>query len=112
MKNMKNLFFALVLVSSSLFATTKPVTKDNAPKVITETVGTLLEKPNFEIDNDITAQVVLMLNKNNEIVVLSVDSKNTVVTDFIKNRLNYKKLPVLLNTKNETYVLPVRITAS
>ena len=55
--------------------------------------------------------ICLTLNKNNEIVVLSVDSNELYVENFIKSRLNYKELPSLFSTKEKTFKVPVRVVA-
>ena len=70
----------------------------------------MLQNPDFLINEDIKAMVSFTVNKKNQIVVLSVDTKNDSVELYIKNRLNYKKLSQLILNKSRIYELPVRLT--
>ena len=45
-----------------------------------------------EINEDVTVKVYLTVNDNHETVVIRVDSKDETVKDYIKNKLNYKKI--------------------
>ena len=78
MKTIKSiLLVAAVAFSSVLSANTNPNASNPAAaaesNVITQEVGKLLQNPYFNVDEEITANVTLTINKNNEIVVLSVD---------------------------------------
>lgn len=109
MKNLKTILLALVIATSSvLSARTEPV-KKTVKTSITQDVSDLLKNPTFRVEKELLADVTLTVNKNNEIVVLSVDSESSQVINFIKNRLNYNKLSENVDAK--TYVVPVRITA-
>lgn len=106
------LLIVAVSFSSLLSANNNPTKRKLEPAKITNAIGKLLEKPTLDIKDDITANVTIALNKNNEIVVLSVDTENSWVTSYIKERLNYQKLENLTIRQNKTFVVPVRITAS
>ena len=109
MKTIKTLLLIVAITFSTvLSASTTP--ENNEPTTMTEEIGKLLKDPSFTIDQDITATVTITFNDANEIVVLSVDSENSEVKSFIKNRLNYTKLSTDLVTNNNTYTVPVRIT--
>jgi hypothetical protein len=110
MKTIKSfLLVAVIAFSSVLSASTNPIEKaENG--VISKEVSKLLKNPSFEITKDILASVKLVVNKNNEIVVLSVDSESETVIEYIKSRLNYNKLSVAVD--EQTYIVPVRITTS
>ena len=108
MKTIKSIMLALaLLVGTTLFATNPDVNKVNKDKVSQE-IAQLLKGPTFELDEDTAASVILMVNKNNELVVLSVDTENAQIERYIKSRLNYKKLENLLERGKE-YKLPVTI---
>jgi flagellar basal body-associated protein FliL len=110
MKQLKILLLAVAFTASGvLFASNEDKKSDSA--VITESIGKLLKSPSFLVDKDIIVSVTITLNRNNEIVVLSVDSKELYVENFIKSRLNYKKLPSTFYTKEKTFKVPVRVTA-
>lgn len=111
MKKIQILCFAL-LVSLSSFANNsnpKNSTDKIKPNVVTAAISKLLEKPSFEVNEEINTTVSIMLNNENELVVLSVDSENEVVENYIKGRLNYQKLSAASLAKNKSYDVPVRI---
>ena len=112
MRQLKALLLVLALTfSSTLMANTNPEDRATESEVITGKIGKLLENPNFDVQNEITAFVTLTLNKNNELVVLSVDSDEQKMTGYIKSRLNYKKISESFETLDGKFIVPVRITA-
>ncbi len=105
MKNVKVILVATALLIGTLFTTAAvpaPVKKTNFSVEIEK----LLENPNFDIE--VTTSVCFVINSEGEIVVLSVDTKDTVVERFIKSRLNYEKIEAHL-IKGREYRVPVRI---
>lgn len=110
MKQLKTLLLAVAITASGVLAASNEDKKADSV-VITEEIGKLLKDPSFLVDKDIVADVNLTLNKNNEIVVLSVDSNELYVENFIKSRLNYKELPSSFSTKEKTFKVPVRVVA-
>lgn len=110
---MKSTIKVLLLVvaitfSNVLFASTdRPTEKE--PKTLTEEIQDLLKHPNFTTTENMQANVTLMLNKNGELVVLAIDSESKIAKNFIKRRLNYKKLDVDVENLNKTFVVPVLI---
>lgn len=110
MKQLKTLLLAVLITASSVLSASNEDKKADSV-VITEEIGKLLKDPSFLVDKDIVADVTLILNKNNEIVVLSVDSNELYVENFIKSRLNYKELPATFTSKERTFKVPVRVTA-
>ncbi|QNJ98331.1 hypothetical protein [Constantimarinum furrinae] len=99
--------FGLIL-TTTLTAATKPVAVVSSP-TSTE-IGELLQNPNFLVEQEMQANVTFVLNKDNEIVVLSVDTDNDTVDRYVKNRLNYQKLNVSLK-QGTAYKVPIRITS-
>lgn len=108
MKQLKTLLLALAITVSGVLSASNE-DKKAASVVITEEIGKLLKDPNFLVDKEIVASVTLTLNKNNELVVLSVDSEELYVEDFIKSRLNYKELPLTYSGTDKTFKVPVRV---
>lgn len=105
MKKVKVILVATALLFGTLLTTAAvpaPVTKTN----FSVEIGKLLENPNF--DMEVTTSVCFVINSDGEIVVLSVDTKNTIVERFIKSRLNYEKIKSRL-IKGKEYTVPVRI---
>jgi len=71
----------------------------------------LLNENNLAVDSyDLTAKVLFTLNSEKEIVVISVDTKDTDLETFVKRKLNYKKVEVEEVKQGKMYKLPVRVT--
>jgi hypothetical protein len=100
--------FVLLMSTTMLTAAEKPL----LPKDKTSSeIAKLLKDPGFAVEVETTAYVTFVVNKENEIVVLSVESKNETMEKFIKQRLNYKKLESS-STQGKEYIVPVRMTAN
>ncbi len=111
MRTIKTLLLIVALTFSSvLVASTNAEDKKAESVAITEEIGKLLKDPSFSVDYEIIANVTVTLNKNNEFVVLSVETDANFLESYIKSRLNYQELPVTLNDSEKTYIVPVRIT--
>ena len=109
MKTIKMLLLVVAITFSSvLSASTAP--KNAETLAITTDVAKRLENPSFILEKEALANVTVTVNKNNELVVLSVDSDNQEIVDYIKGRLNYSKISVELYDKSKTYIVPVRLT--
>ncbi|WP_108868057.1 hypothetical protein [Aquimarina aquimarini] len=108
MRKLSVLFLAVAFaVSSVASANTEPSKK--VEENLNKEVSTLLKKPSFKIKKELKAYVTFTVNDLGEIVVLSVDSKSVVLKDFIKYRLNYRKVGTQFNLKAKTFKMPVRI---
>jgi flagellar capping protein FliD len=108
MKSIKMLVLVVTITFSSvLTASTEP--KDAEASAITTEVFKRLENPKFLLETDVLVNVTLTLNKNNELVVLTVDSENEGIVSYIKDRLNYNKVPVDIYNKGRNYIVPVRL---
>ncbi len=111
MRTIKTLLLVVALTFSSVLVASTNVEDKRAESVaITEEIGRLLQNPSFLVDEEITAKVLVTLNKNNEFVVLSVETDEIYVENFIKSRLNYQELPVTLKDGAKTFIVPIRIT--
>jgi len=112
---MKTIKIALLVVAmtftATLSASTDPI-KTPVSKIesadVAKAISRLLDKPRFEIKNELTAQVTFTLNGDNEIVVLFVNTEDETFENYIKSRLNYSKLNLRLK-RNMKYSVPVRI---
>ena len=113
MKTIKSIVLVFAIAFSSvLSASTNPVTEaptSSDEKVITQEVSKLLQDPSFDVDHDMKAQVTITINKDNEIVVLSVDTKDESIESYIKARLNYNQLPSALTANAKTFIVPVTL---
>ena len=108
MKTIKTLLLVVaIMFSSVLSASTLPPT--SGPDDIREAVYELLDNPSFILEENLEAFVTLKFNKHNEIVVLSVDSESRLLEEYVKERLNYKRVDFNISDKNETFLIPVRM---
>tara|TARA_R110000787_G_scaffold41071_16_gene101664 strand:- start:17054 stop:17386 length:333 start_codon:yes stop_codon:yes gene_type:complete len=106
MKKVNVILVALALFIGTLtsYAGVDPVTTTETTKEFVK----LLKAPGFEIDSEIKVVVTFVVNKNNEVVVLSVDCEAKQICNYIKSRLNYQKINTDLQ-KGVEYKIPVRI---
>lgn len=89
----------LLLSTNAVFATD---TVDKHLKTFSTQIHKMLKKNTPDIDGQwVTAQVRFTMNREGEIVVLSVETPNIALEDFVKRRLNDQKstLRILLREK-------------
>ena len=108
--------FSLVLVAAMLLFSGNLVandaTKADPTGELTSQIGDLLDNNSFVLeDTDLTAKVKFTLNEDGQIVVLHVDTKDSVLEAFVKARLNYQKVNFDGFREGRMYTVPVRITA-
>ncbi|MCD8435564.1 hypothetical protein [Tenacibaculum dicentrarchi] len=113
MKTIKFLLVALFLSVNVLVANaTNPSDKKEELVLINKEVHKLLKNPKFELNSDVSVIVKLTVNSKNELIVLSVNSKNDNqrIENYIKTSLNYKKIAGKVTT--DVYNLPVTLMAA
>jgi hypothetical protein len=109
MKTLKTVFLALsILITSSAFAT--DTVTISTPETVTKEMTALLDNPSFLVTQEQTVSVEFVLNKNNEVVVLSVDCDDADVINFINDRLNRQELDNKLE-QGKVYILPVKFVS-
>ena len=57
----------------------------------------------------LSANIKFALNGKGEIVVLTVDTKQEVVANFVKSRLNYKKVATAIKARNKIFKVILKI---
>tara|TARA_R100000935_G_scaffold21876_4_gene40551 strand:+ start:110726 stop:111052 length:327 start_codon:yes stop_codon:yes gene_type:complete len=103
MKTLKTVFVALsILITSSAFAATT-----GTPETVTKEITALLDHPSFLVTQESTVMVEFILNRDNEVVVLSVDCDDAAVRNFINERLDRKVLDSKLQ-QGKVFTLPVK----
>lgn len=107
---------SLVFVAAMLLATGNVLATDTEgvkpEKSLSQQISKILAQNSFTNEvQDLTAQVRFTLNNEGEIVILSVDTDDTRLESFVKNKLNYKKVEVNAIEEGKLYTIPVRITA-
>tara|TARA_R110001592_G_C13176885_1_gene750408 strand:- start:1228 stop:1584 length:357 start_codon:yes stop_codon:yes gene_type:complete len=117
MKNLKTIIAIVAISISSVVSVaantnTEPTSKDSKTILRTEIVS-LLGNHSYDLsDKTLEAQVSVMLNNKNELIVVSVSSKDEAVAGFVKSKLNYKRVTVKGITKGTIYRIPLKMIQS
>ena len=92
MKNFKTIITVIAISLSTVFsATASEENPTEAKKNLRTTIVSILgDKIPLDIKKDCNAEVSFMVNSENELVVISVDSKVSGFNTYVKNKLNYK----------------------
>jgi hypothetical protein len=113
MKNLKTIIAIIAISISSVVsvaASTEPATKEAKTILRTEIVS-LLGNHQFDLEDTILeARVSVMLNNQNQLIVVSVNSKSETVSNFVKSKLNYKTIDVKGIEKGTIYIVPLKMT--
>ena len=109
---------SLILIAAMLFSIGNVFANDpslvsnvDPEKKLTLQIGELMKENSFANEGyDLLAQVRFTLNKESEIVVLSVATQDELLESFVKSRLNYEKVSVNGFEEGQIYVVQVRIS--
>lgn len=106
---MKKLFLLLAItVSTTLFANNSRPAEVVKSEIRTEIIK-LLGNANFKINQVETAEVEFMINSKGEVIVLTVDTDNSDVETFVKNKLNYRSITNKFIVKGKVYKMPLKL---
>ena len=110
---MKNLKLIITVIALSLFVTsatyaneTETTSSDQLSSQVAELLG---NHPFDEVEEGIEATVSFMLNKEGEIVIVSVDSDSEGVEQFVKEKLNYQKVNTIGLKNGKIYEIPLTL---
>lgn len=113
MKNFKTLITIIALGLTTVFsaAEKEPVKKANSEtKTLRKEMSSYIGKNiPIEVKKTTTAEISFIINSKNEIVVLTVDSKESALNKYLKNKLNYKKVTTKGIKKGEVYKIPLKV---
>ena len=105
---------ALLLSAGNVFAI-EGALKAKSPKAkICNQIERLLEERsgfNLGDSNELYAVVRFMLNGEQEIIVLSVETQDERLEGFVRARLNYEKVADQNLKEGKTYRVPIRVRA-
>jgi len=111
MKNVKIFISAIVLTlfvsATAMASTTTETTSKN--KLRTELIKLLGDYEFSFNQKTLTANISFIVNDKNEVVILSVNSKDENILSYVKRKLNYKKINCSGITKGKIYVMPLKI---
>ena len=62
-------------------------------------------------DQDLKGKILFIINKDQEIVVLSVEADTREMETYIKGSLNYKKVAIGKWVEGKKYLVPILVTA-
>ncbi len=110
MRKFKLMALALVIGTASLFASNGEDPKEPNKKIRSQIVS-LLQAPDFIIENETTIMLTFTFSSQGEIVVLNVDSRDKNILNYIRKNLNYKKVDNP-GERDKLYTMPLKVTAS
>ena len=105
---MKKLVFLVLFVGTFTFANNSNPANAVKNELRTQIVK-LLGKANFVIENNIETVVEFMVNKNGEIIVLTVNSDSNSVKQYIKQKLNYNTVVTTPNVRGKVFKMPLKL---
>ena len=91
MKNLKLFILALAIGTTSLFASNMNQ-NETEKKEIKNNIVKLESYSNYTNDTEKKVTLKFSINSNAEIVVLSLDSKNATILNYVRQNLNGKKI--------------------
>ena len=118
MKNLKTIIAVVaigLLTALPAAANTNPTnpTSKTAKTVLRAEIVSLLGNHKYDLYNEtLEAQVSVMLNNQNQLVVVAVNSKNEVISSYVKTKLNYKRVDVKGIKKGTVYRVPLKMVQS
>ena len=111
MRNLKSII-AILLFSLTISFSANAIEKDPS-KVTSELRSEIMkflgDKVPLDLKSTSTAEVSFMINNQNQLVVIDVDSNLKDFNTFVKNKLNYKKIATKGISKGEIYRIPFTI---
>lgn len=107
----KQIALTTVLLVFAITSTNANPTREPGTLKLSEQIQKLLDNSTFDLsEGEMKAQVRFTLNKEGEIVVLSVDTEDSSLEGFVKGRLNYRKVQLDQVEEGKIYAVQVRVT--
>ena len=108
MKKLAVLFFGFAMSVTTLFANNDlEKGKEEARATLRTEIIKLLG--NYRVEETTTAEVSFMINRKGEIVVLSVESENEDLENYVKAALNYQSVEKTIAKRMKVYKLPLKM---
>ncbi|CAM1358720.1 conserved exported hypothetical protein [Tenacibaculum litopenaei] len=104
MRKLVVIITALILSSTSLMANENPVKKEIRTNIVK-----LLKKAKFNIQTDVQTTIEFLVTKKGEVVILDIDCSNPEICNYIKSKLNYKRVATSANTSVQIFKMPLKI---
>jgi len=110
MKKFKLMALALVIGTASLFAANGESIKEPTKEIRNQIVS-LLQTPDFVVENETVVTLTFTFSSQGEIVILNVDSRDKNILNYVRENLNYKKVDNP-GQRDKIYTMPLKVTAS
>jgi len=106
--------FKLILLVSTVFVMNVTSAFSNPIKPTDQLRGEIVDIIGFSFLDDFegseyAAEVLFTVNSEHELIVLSVNSESEDAEDYLRNKLNYKKVNHTPTKYGEIYLLPVKM---
>ncbi|MEO1012623.1 MAG: hypothetical protein AAFX53_15055 [Bacteroidota bacterium] len=110
MRKLGFVWVAIAILSASSILANNPI-GDTPVEAMKAQVKELLSSYQADLDqrNSVTATIRFMVNRENEFVVLSVDTKDKYLGHFIKSKLNYRKVNAQGISRGRKYIIPLKV---
>ena len=118
MKNFKTLITILTIsIASILPASANANVDPDNPQTVhtalrTQIVKLLGNHYNIFEGQDLNAEVSILINNNSELVIVDVKTNSANIANFIKDKLNYKKVAIRGIAKGSLFRMPLKMNSS
>lgn len=112
MKNFKSIIAAITLCFATSFLSFASSNHDSNPgkeSVRTQILHLLGTEAPFAIPENSQAEVVFTVNDENEMIIIEVKSENEAFENYVKRKLDHKKLHSDKLKARTLYTLPVQL---
>ncbi len=104
----------LTLLACAVFLLNVPNALANPVKPTDELRNDIVDIIGFSFfdnsdESEYSAEVVFTVNSEGEIIVLSVNSENEEAEEYLRDKMNYKKVDHTPSKYGEVYLLPVKM---
>jgi len=104
MRKLMLMALALVIGTTTLLATN--VNPDDSNKNIRSQIQKLFNVTDFQVNEDVTVEIVFTFDSTGEIIVLKVDSTDSVILKYVREKLNHKTISNP-GVKGRHYMIPL-----
>jgi len=106
--------FKFILLVSAVFLLNVVTAFANPIKPTDQLRGEIVDIIGFSFlddyeENEYSAEVLFTVNSEQELIVLSVNSESDEAEDYLRDKLNYKKVDHLPSKYGEIYLLTVKM---
>ena len=110
MNNFKTVITIIAISLSTVFSASATETNPNKTKTLRTEMSSFIGKSiPVELNKVTDVEISFIINNENEIVILSVNSEISELNSYLKKKLNYKKITVKGVKKGEVYKMPLKI---